>query len=289
MRLSLMTPRLLLLVALVVAGCREEVPAPAALDVAARVGTETLTEDDVDEALEVLPIGLDSATARQQVVDHWVRSRLLAQEARRQGLLEEPGVQRQLAENERAVLAAALIDRFFESNPTEPTNDEVGEYFEANRDRLALREPYVLLRLLSTESAPRAQEARDALLQLNAVPTTDSLWQQLVQRFATDPEGAHALSRTYMPESRLASFNTLLAQQVRALAPGEAAPVIESDEEFFVLQVVDRKPAGTEPQRAWIEEELRQRIAIEARNRMLTRQIEQLFNEARSDGRLVFN
>ena len=82
-------------------------------DFAARVGAEYLSEQDVAEALDVLPAGLDSLTARQQVIEQWVHSRLLAQEARRRGLTSQDDIRRQLAESERAVLAAALIDRCF--------------------------------------------------------------------------------------------------------------------------------------------------------------------------------
>ena len=40
------------------------------------------------------------------------------------------------------------------------------------------------------------------------------------------------------------------------------------------------------PQLRWVEDEIRQRLAIEVRNRMLTRQVQQLQNEAQAAGRL---
>ena len=253
---------------------------------AARVGDEYLTDAEVADALQPLPPGLDSVTARQQVVNQWVRSRLLAQEARRQGLLEDAEVRRLLADNERAVLAAALIERFFEANPAEPTDEEVRAYFAEHRERLALREPYVRIRHLVLSDQARAEAARAALARAAASTFADSLWALTARTYSFDPDGAVALARTYFPESRLAETDADLGTAVRALAPGQVAPVIASAGRFHVVQLVDRKPAGALPELAWVEDELRQRLAIEARNRMLARQVQQLQIEAQADGRL---
>jgi parvulin-like peptidyl-prolyl isomerase len=254
---------------------------------AAQVGDEVLSETEVGEALAVLPAGLDSTTARRQVIAQWVKSRLLAQEARRQGLLEEEDVRRQLEDNERAVLAAALIDRFFEANPVEPTDDEIETYFEANRAQLVLREPYVRLRLLSLDDQQRATAARASLVRASTSPFSDSLWTLTVQEYATDPAGALAFASTYLPQSRLAGLDAAIATQARLLNPGEISPVVESNRRFHVVQLLDRVAAGTTPELAWVREELRQRLAIEQRNDMLIRQVEQLQNEAQADGRLI--
>ena len=253
---------------------------------AARVGSEYLTERNVDEALEVLPVGLDSVTARQQVIEQWVKSHLLAQEARRRGLTSQEDIQLQLAESERSVLAAALIDRFFEANSEELTDEEIQIYYEANRSRLDLREPYVQIRLLTTEDAEQARLGRTAMVRARNSPFADSLWNLTVQAFASDPDGALALSSRHLPESRLRGLDEMIGRQGRILETGGVSPVFESGGHHHVLQVVDRINAGTSPELSWIREELRQRIAIEKRNTMLAQQIQQLKNEAESDGRL---
>ena len=255
-------------------------------DFAARVGTEYLSEQDVADALDVLPAGLDSLTARQQVIEQWVHSRLLAQEARRQGLTSQDDIRHQLAESERAVLAAALIDRFFEANAEEPTEEEIRTYYEANRQQLALREPYVQIRLLTTNEADRARMGRVAMVHARTSPFADSLWNLTVQEFASDPEGARALSSRYLPENRLRGIDEIIGQQGRILETGEVSSVFESGGHHHVLQIVNRVSAGVTPELPWIREELRQRLAIEKRNTMLAQQIHQLKNEAESGGRL---
>ena len=276
---------MLLALALVACGS-DDAPQPQA-DHAAQVGDEVLTEAEVGEALAVLPAGLDSTTARRQVIEQWVKSRLLAQEARRQGLLEEDDVRRQLEDNERAVLAAALIDRFFEANPVEPTGEEIEAYFEANRAQLVLREPYVRLRLLSLDDRQQATAARASLVRANTSSFPDSLWALTAEEYAADPAGTLAFASAYLPQSRLVGLDAAIAEQIRLLNPGEVGPVVESNRRFHVVQLVDRIASGTMPELMWVREELRQRLAIEQRNDMLIRQVEQLQNEAQAEGRLI--
>ncbi len=277
-------PALVLALALVLAACGDE--APSRSGYVARVDDEYLTEAEIAEALRVVPTGLDSSTARQQVIDQWVKGRLLAQEARRQGLPERDDVRRQLADNERAVLAAALIDRFFESNAAEPTDEEIAAYFEANQDRLTLREPYARVRIIATATEAQANQARSALVRAAETAFADSLSALAVRTYSTDPEGALSLAQTYLPESRIAGLEPAVAQLTRTLGPGEVGPVTEVHGRYVVVQVVDRVPAGSAPRLAWVREELRQRLAIEARNTMLSRQVQQLKTEAQATGRL---
>ncbi len=253
---------------------------------AARVGTEYLSEADVAEALNVLPLGLDSITARQQVIEQWVHSRLLAQEARRSGLSTQDDVQRQLAESERAVLAAALVDRFFEANAEEPTDEEVQAYYDANLAELELREPYVQIRLLTTDDSARAEQGRVSMLRAQDSPFADSLWNLTAVEFAFDAEGALGLSSRYLPESRLGGIDEIVGRQSSSMETGAVSKVFNSGGRHHVLQIVSRINAGSTPELPWIRDELRQRLAIEKRNTRLAQQIQQLQNEAESDGRL---
>ena len=279
---------LTLLVAAAGAGCGRAPEAPAA-DFAARVGDQVLTEAEVREALAPLPAGLDSATARQQVIEQWVTGELLAQEARRQGLLTRTDVRRQLAESERSVLAAALIESFFEANPAEPTPAEERAYFARYRADLALREPYVRLRHLRVPSQARAAQAATALRPLDASVRGDSLWRMAVRAYTPDEAtttGALALAAAYLPESRLTELDEALARRVAALQPGQTAEPFASGNAWHAVQLVDRQPAGTAPQFAWVRDEIRQRLAIEQRRQMLARQVQQLRSQAQARDQL---
>lgn len=251
----------------------------------ARVGDAVFTEADLAEAIDGLSPGVDSVRAREQVVNQWVRRELLVQEARALKLDEEPRVQRLLLDNERATLEAATLDRLFETNPAEPTADELEAYYAANQANLALREPYVRLRHVRTGVRDRAQGARAALEQAASSPLADSLFAIIAREFGDDPEGAVALAAEYTPESRLLALDEALGLRVIALRPGQTA-IVEFSDGYHVVQVVDRVGTGETPTLEMVAPELRERIAIQRRRDQEAQFIQSLRSEAQARNRL---
>ena len=251
----------------------------------ARVGDAVFTEADLADALSGLSPGVDSALAREQVVGQWVRSELLVQEARALKLDEEPRVQKLLRDNERATLEAATLDRLFETNPAEPTREELEAYYEANQANLALREPYVRLRHVRTGVRDRAEAARAALDQAARSPHADSLFTIIAREFGDDPEGAIALAAEYTPESRLLALDEALGLRVIALRP-ERTALIESNDGYHVVQVVDRVGSGELPTLEMVAPELRERLAIQRRRDQEAQFIQALRSKAQARNRL---
>ena len=257
--------------------CRQQAPVP---DYIARVGGRYLTRSELSFALASLPVAQDSLEARQQIVERWVSNELLFQEAMRRGLRNNPNVQRLLQENERSVLISALVNVLYEEALETPTPAEITLYFEQNKEQLRLREPFVRVRYLLTSHPDSAASARKVLLTLNKSPSSDSLWEGLVNRFAVDPEGSRNLARTYYAESRLFTLQPALHEVVARLRQGQTTPVMQKDTLFQVLQLVERVHAGTVPEVGWIEDELRERLLIQNRKQMYARQVQRLRNEA---------
>ena len=268
------------------AGCGPDAPPPASGAVVARVGEAALTEADLAEALGAVPVGLDSATAREQVIEQWVQRELLVQEARRRGLDDDPAVRRRLADSERAALEAAALEAFFAANPAEPDPEAVEAYYEAHRQDLALREPYVRLRHVRVTDRRRAEEARTALQRALASPVPDSLFTLVAAEYAADPEGAVALSAEYVPEGRLEALDEALGAAVAALPAGAQVAVVASGPVLHVVQVVDRVPAGTVPPLSLVRDELAERLAVQTRRELEARFLAQLRSQAQADGLL---
>ncbi len=276
---------LLLVTALGLAACGDAAP-PVPDEYVARVGSEVLTEAALEAALDVAPAGLDSVTARRQVIEQWVTAELMAREAEARGLREQPDVQRQLEENERAVLAAALLGSLYEEGAIDPSRADLDTYFDRNRERLRLREPFVRVRFIETNTRNTAQAARRAMQQAMLNARQDSLWEVAARSFAIDTTASLTLGRTYVPESRLLADESSVWQTIRQLGPGQISAVLDTDSTFHVLQLVDRASAGSEPELAWIEDEVRQQLTIGARKQMVARQVQRLRNEAVSRGNL---
>ena len=284
-------PLLLLAVALPLAAalgaCRAPEPdAPGGGDAVARVGDARLTEGDLVDALGDAPPGLDSVGARQHVVEQWVQRELLVQEARRQGLDGEPRVRRLLAENERATLEAAALDAYFAQTPAEPSEADLRAYYEAHREALALRDPYVRLRLLRVADRGRAAEARTALARALASPYPDSLFALVAREYADDPDGAVAFASEYVSESRVRALDAGLGERLAALPAGAQVVVVPVGRAFHVVQVVDRVPTGTVPPFDLVRDELAERLAVQRRRDAEARLLQQLRSEAQARGRL---
>ena len=269
---------------LLAAGCKQQTPPEGYV---ARVGEVYLMQDELNAALENLPPRLDSTEARRQFIDQWVTSELLFQEALRLNLRTREDVQRRLEESERSVLIDALVTQLFEEEVEDPIAPEIRAYFELHKEQLRLREPYARVRYLFTTEPDSARLARRLLQQATTSATADSIWLLLVGRFAEDAGLSLTLSGNYFPESRLFLEQPMLHERLAQLRAGELAPLIETNGHSHLLQLDDRMPTGAIPELAWIEDQVRRQLTIDARKQMYDRQVQRLRTEALSRDALV--
>jgi hypothetical protein len=271
-------PLLAALCLLVLAGCsRESVDEDLYV---ARVGDALLTQAQVRTALSAMPAGIDSAMARDQIIEQWVSSHLLAAEARRRGLLEDEDVMRQLEDNERNVLGAALLERIYDEEAASFSRAEMEAFFDRNR-----------VRYIDAATAEDAEAARQAFRQFAALAddaSRDSVFAIAVRNFARDTTASLALGRTYVPQSRLArQLPGSPWAVVTQMGAGEISPVlIAADSTYLVVQLVDRVPAGAEPRLEWVADDLRRQMAIQTRKQTVAREVQRLRTEAEARGEL---
>lgn len=283
---SVRRPLSLLIVSLIgmgiVSACTTE-EAPEAY--VARVGDHYLRQDQLDRRLRGLAPTLDSAQAREQVINQWVTRTLLLREAKRMNLKEDSSVQRQLRKQRRSTLVTAMTNRLYENAEVTPSKDAIRRYFEQHREQLRLREPYVRVRILSTKQVDSAQTARQRLRSAEP-PARDSVWTAVVRRFAADTARATSLSGKFMPSGRLPSLLPYSAEQVATLQAGEVGPIVEDGERYYLIELVERVPEGADPKLAWVRDEIRERLRIDRRKQMYAREVQRLRNRARADDAL---
>ncbi len=273
----------LALLAAVVAGCQSDgEPEPPV----ARVGSVVLQEEDLQASLATIPNTVDSVDARQQLVDRWIDSELLYQEALRRNLSAESSVQRRMDESARAVLIDAMVSQLMEEAEVDIRPDEILAYYERHKEQLRLREPFVQVQYLSADNPDSLWSAHDLL---RRAENADSLFLVLVARFGEDASMSLSLASNFVPESQLFVGQPAVADAVRGLQPGEIAPVLEVDEAFHLVRLVDRAGTGSVPEMAWVEDVIRQQLAVEARRKLYERQIQRLRMEALSRDRLQVN
>ncbi|MEX0746713.1 MAG: peptidyl-prolyl cis-trans isomerase [Rhodothermales bacterium] len=269
-------PLAFFLLVLGLAGCAEE---KQPTEFVARLGSAFLLQEDVDRILAALPAAQDSAEAREQIIEQWLTSELLFQEAQRRDLGREEDVRRLLEESERSVLVNALLTTIYEENPVAPTPAELQAYFEQNREQLRTRETFVRIRYLDASTRAEAEEAR-RILQRTVEAERDSVWIRIIERYASTPQNAEAISANYYPEGRLFAEKPTVRDAIGRLLDDQTAPIIEEDSVFHVIQLVERVPPRTIPRPEWVEDELVRRLAIQARKQLYSRQVQRLRNEA---------
>mgnify|MGYP006423001073 CR=1 FL=1 len=290
LRLSLFRPGALLafvfLGVALLSGCERE---PDPTTYVARVGGMVLTDEEMATMLSGLPANVDTAEARQQVVEQWVTRSLLLQEAERLNLRDDPAVQRRMKEQERSILVTALTDRIYAEAELGPSEAEIRNFFQSNRRQMVLREPFVRVRHLSTNTREQADSARTALQEAaTAGRSLDSTFAALIDRYATFPNRAQRLTAKFVPESRLFGHRPYVRDELTELGGGEIAPVVQDDSLFHVLQLVERIPEGSEPELAWVEDEIRRRLTIRSRKQMYAREVQRLRNQALAQNDLQF-
>lgn len=258
-------------------------------DFIARVGDRKLTRQELDQALSSMTKGADLKEARNQILEQWITTELLAQEAERRDLTHDPEVQKLIQESTRSVIISAMLERIRQESP-EPSTEEIARYFQENQSALVLREPYVRIRYLRTKDQTKADRARNELLEALKTPTkTDERWKEIVKKYGDDPSGTLAFSYHYIPESRLEDGGEAIWQILAQLNPGELSDLKNIDGIWHVVQLVDRVPQGASPRLPWITDEIRQQLQIRAQKVQFATFVQDLKNKAAAKGALEIN
>jgi len=220
--------------------------------VIARVGGAVLRASDVRAAFPDNPrLGVSEAQVRSYV-QRWINLELLAQEAKRRGLEREPKVRRQLEDLRREVLATALEDQLA-GDTTAVTAEELRAYYEKNLDAFRrTEEEYLLQEIL----VPTWQEANQLRTRILNGQSFESVASESSQAPSASEGGATGyLTRAQMPPE--------VAQQVPRAPVGRVLSPIKAEAGYYLIKVVDVKPAGSVREFAEVKDVLRERVLLE--------------------------
>jgi hypothetical protein len=105
-------------------------------EVVARVGDRVLTADYLDE-LDRLQRQkkLPAYSTKEELMDDWVRSEVIYQEALKRNLDKEPDVERALTAAEKSILIQMFWQKYVYDVHPEPGDEEALEYYEKVKDR----------------------------------------------------------------------------------------------------------------------------------------------------------
>ncbi len=238
-----------------ISACERAAPAPAGLsaNVVARFKGGVVTQEEVLRESQRLPPGLrvrfEQGTGREEFIRSMVDKRLLALEAERLGLTQDPEIRRQVRELEERLTIQALLARE-EKAAAAPTDQEARAYYQGNVERFAQPERLRIARILVSVPPGSPRSAWGQALQ-----RAEGLRRRIVaggESIAKVAEAGDGPERTRGGELGLLARGEFggAALEKAALAlkkPGEATAVIEDPAGAVILVLLERQAARVPP------------------------------------------
>lgn len=229
-------------------------------------GAQVTDRDVMAELQRVPPEARAAAVAKpgtlQAILKTLMARRLLAQEARSNGLLASPDVQALLKINEERVLSDARMLQI----------DAVGEPNEAALDAYARNKYKAESKLFEVPAQTHArhilltgdgEEPKAQTEKLLADIKGGANFEELAKVHSKDPgSAAQGGDLGFFAEGRMVpEFDATLKE----MKPGEMSGPVKTQFGWHLIQLVERRPAGKRPY-----EEVRQELHREARTRILS-------------------
>lgn len=234
----------------ILSGCSRETGT-----VVARVGRETLTRDRIEQQL---PPELARHAGREVYLDlarRWIRQKLLAQEARRLDLDNDPAVRQLLQDREDEALADVLLERLLDSVP-EAGEAELRKYYEEHQQEFLRTEPEVGFRRIRLPDQPTAVALAKTLTPANFAS----------EALRLQPEGSGSDAQRMWRRSEVSPS---LADILFTMQDGTITPPLQTPEGWCLFLLVSRAPAGSVRPFQDVVDLIRVRIAESSRRRRL--------------------
>ncbi len=239
------------LLALALTGCSKCDGARGAAGVVARYEGGDVTAEDLRRESSRLPPALrtsfETEFGRRELVNALVDKRLLVQEADRRGLRGDPEIGRQVRELEERLTVQALLAAE-EKALGPPAEAELRAWYDGHRSELAQPERVRVSRVLAAAGST-ATPAERAAARLRAERFLSRLHKG--EPFATVAAAGSGAEKARQGDLGLIArggADVRLEHAAFALArPGDLSPVVECDEGFAVLRLVERREARVPP------------------------------------------
>lgn len=225
---------LLLLVVAIGVAADAQAQGPQKDKVLAKVGTETITEVDLDAMADAVPERFrylyTTPEGRRATLDYIVNVYVLAAQAEKDGLTKDPKFQTLLNFTKKDLLARLYLDKQGRG-AAEPTEKDVKEYYDQKSDEFTnLASSHIRHILVKTE-----EEAKDVLNKLKKGAKFDDL----AAKVSTCPSKDRGGDLGWMPRGRLVKE---IEDVAFAMNKGEISGPIKTRFGYHVILLEDKRP-----------------------------------------------
>lgn len=249
------------------AGCRK---AESPQTPVARIDNRTLTLETVRAQLDSTH-GISEAQL-QEYIRRWINNEILYREAVRRGLDRDETVNARLEEVKRQLAVNALLDQeIYNEKTLASTSEEVRTYYEEHQNEFTLPADLALVSFALFSDRDAANAFRTAVLR-------GTPWGDAMQEILGDPEASDLLvahvDSMYYAQSTL--FPAELWRVAAAATRNEPSFPIRTADGYYILIPWKLSRQGQTADLAYMEGEIRSRLAMARRQRLLTTLIENL-------------
>jgi len=229
--------------------CREQ---PPGVEVA-RVGDEGLTVEDIESRIPVHLTGKVTAQEKRRLAQGWVEEALLYQEALSRKLDEDPDVAARVSGAVRNMLTAELLEREFQRD-SDILEGDYHNYYEAHKEDFVREHPEIRARHILVRNRSDLDRVRDRL-------KGGDLFDLVAREVSIDASAEAGGDLGYFTENMVNLAFWERCEKARAGRP----VVAETRLGHHLIEVLDRREAGTIPDLLEVRGEIRQRILAERR------------------------
>lgn len=230
--------------------------------VAARVGDAVLTRAEVDNQIP----GEAVAGERRQFAEDWVRQQLLYQEAVERDLPKSARLQRLIAQAQRDLVVATLLDETFENQQIDVSASEVEQYYRLHAADYTRTDAEIRVQHILLGTWRDANAVRQGLL---AGDDFDDKAQELSIDRGTVGAGGDLGYFT-------ADDHPELWEGCDGLSIGQTSQPVATKEGFHILRLVDRKEPGSSRDLADVRDEIVETLVRQKHRERLEELVERL-------------
>lgn len=253
--------------------------------VLAEVGDEVLTQADAISSIPVNALQTDSTLALKNFTEDWVRRQVILQEANRLNFTNRRDVRERMQRVQDEFILQAVQDYIISEfeDDLSVSELEARNYYQQNKDKFTLEEPYVQYRHVITESISEAQSAKREIMR-----GTD--WETVAKRYSKYPDLKIRESQKFWPISISGGEVNMLNRYLRVIGPSEISPIYRSGNEYHFVQLIEERPEGDHPDLDWLIEQIRDWLTLEKRKRAFNTYVKNLYLQAQANNEIkIYN